>query len=57
MTRHGEVAFALTKAETDSTRCRQSLNFICFQQLTLTGGLLFVVAPASALRRPAWSRV
>ena len=48
--RQGDVAFVLTKTGDVSMLCLP-FEFICFQQLTLTGGLLFVVAPAPSRRR------
>ena len=44
--RQGDVAFVLTKTGDVSMLCLP-FEFICFQQLTLTGGLLLVVAPAA----------
>ena len=40
--RQGDVAFVLTKTGDVSMLCLP-FEFICFQQLTLTGGLLFVL--------------
>ena len=51
--RQGDVAFVLTKTGDVSMLCLP-FEFICFQQLTLTGGLLFARRPFHCLTFSLW---